>query len=251
MQTNSQMNNRKYIPILPENYPILSGSGLKMIAVITMIIDHIASVFLRSNQTMIFTFIGNGVNLYTAMRFIGRISFPLYCFLLVEGFIFTSDRKKYGLRLLVFALISEVAWDLEHFNGFSLSSQNVYFTLLLGYLGLNLLENINKTSLTLTKGLMMLALIALSVIGKSDYGISGFGFIIMLYVLRTQPLFQAIVGSCFLSSRWQAGFAFIPINLYNGERGFINTRLKSIIFYLIYPVHMLILYYIKLKTIGY
>ena len=67
--------------------------------------------------------------------------------------------------------------------------------------------------------------------------------------IRLHP--DGVVGACFLTSRWQAGLAFIPIGLYNGRRGFIHGKVISILFYTIYPVHMLILYWIKKNTIGY
>lgn len=236
---------------IPDKYQILSGSMLKILALVTMIIDHIASVFLRSNPTVLVTILGRTITLYTAMRFIGRLSFPIYAFLLVEGFMHTSNKRNYAIRILVFSLISEVAWDLEHFNGFNMGSQNVFFTLFLGLLGMFVLSQIEEQGPDIRKVAALVLLIILSVILKCDYGISGFGFIVMLYILRNNRLYQAVVGACFLASRWQAGLAFIPISLYNGKRGFINTRTLSNLFYLAYPLHMLILYYIKLKSTGY
>ena len=237
--------------ILNDKYHILSGSALKVIAVITMLIDHTGSVFLSGNPIPLFTVAGHTLTLYTVLRFIGRISFPIFAYLIVEGFLHTSDRKNYGLRLFIFALISEIPWNLEHSGTIWYSGQNVFFTLLLGYLGLCVLERIEKEKLSVNYLLMLLLLMVISVVLRSDYGISGFGFIVMLFILRNNQLYQTVLGACILSSRWKASLAFIPIWLYNGKRGFINTRAKTIAFYLIYPVHMLLFYYIKLKTIGY
>ena len=241
------------LELIPSRYHFLSGSMLKLLAVVSMLIDHTASVLLRSSPIVLLTIGRRTLKLYTAMRLIGRLAFPIFAFLLVEGFLHTHDRRKYGTRLLAFAVISEIPWDLEHTAAmFRWSSQNVFFTLFVGYLGLCVVERLLKSEEGRVKyTLALLALLVASVLLKSDYGCSGFGFVLTMYLLREQPLFQAVVGSCFLGSRWQAGIAFIPLNLYNGERGFIKGRILQILFYAVYPLHMLLLYYIRLRTIGY
>ena len=238
--------------LIPPKYRCLSGSGLKILAVLTMLIDHIGAVFPRSTASVILHIGKNRLMLYTVLRFIGRISFPIYAFLLVEGFLHTGNRERYGFRLALFALLSELPWNLLHSGTWRYSAQNVYFTLLLGYLGLCLIERIREERGENPKSIfLLLATFLAATVMKADYGSSGFGFILMLYLLRKQPLFQAVVGACFLTSRWQAGLAFLPIGLYNGKRGFIRGKAASILFYTIYPVHMLILYWIKKNTIGY
>lgn len=241
------------LELIPSKYYFLSGSVLKLLAVVSMLIDHTASVLLQKSPIVLLTIGRRSLKLYTAMRLIGRLAFPIFAFLLVEGFLHTRDRKKYGIRLLAFAVISEIPWDLEHAARlFRWSSQNVFFTLFVGYLGLCVVERLLKSEEGRVKyTLALLALLVASVLLKADYGCSGFGFILTMYLLREQPLFQAVVGSCFLGSRWQAGFAFIPLNLYNGKRGFIKGRVLQVLFYAVYPLHMLLLYYIRLKTIGY
>lgn len=128
----------------------ISGSTIKIIAVVTMLIDHTAAVVLAR-------YLIGGMNaaalggtyetwrqesaiwyeVYEIMRAIGRLGFPLFCFLLVEGYQRTSDVKKYALRLGLFALISEVPFDLAICGrAFHPGYQNVYFTLLLGLLAL-------------------------------------------------------------------------------------------------------------------
>ena len=76
-------------------------------------------------------------------------------------------------------------------------------------------------------------------------------FILFMYFLRDYELIRAAVGCGFLSSTWKAGLAYIPIALYNGERGFIRGRVLKYAFYLIYPVHIFILYLLKRALIGY
>ena len=237
--------------LIPEKFRFLSSSGLKVIAVITMLIDHVASVFLKKNQILLLQIAGKELTLYYLMRMIGRLAFPIFAFLLAEGFHYTSDRKKYGIRLFVFALISEIPWNLEHTGKLFYSSQNVFFTLLLGYLGLYLIEKM-KTSPNKTKEVICLfALLLISIVLRSDYGGTGFCFILLMGLLRNYPVFRAATGACLLPSKWQAGVAFIPIAFYNGKRGFIKGPVLKILFYAIYPLHMLILYLIKKSMGGY
>ena len=94
---------------LPEKLQILSGSALKLIAIIVMLIDHGAYILLSqhpSGFTPLFYIGGNAYTPYRICRDIGRIAFPIFCFLLLEGFCHTHDRRKYGRNLLLFALIS-------------------------------------------------------------------------------------------------------------------------------------------------
>jgi hypothetical protein len=83
----------------------------------------------------------------------------------------------------------------------------------------------------------------------ADYGFRGVGFILLLYVLRSQPLLRAVLGTCTLSGGWVAGLAFLPIGMYNEERGFIRGRLAKYAFYAIYPLHLLAIYLIRLLLI--
>lgn len=227
----------------------LDGSALKLIAVITMLIDHTASVLLRNNAAVLFTIGNHTLRLYTAMRNIGRISFPIYAFLIVEGFLHTRNIKRYAGNLLLFAFLSEIPWNLEHSGKLFYSSQNVMFTLFLGLLGIWVIREYHDN--WIKEAGFLVVLLTVSIFLRADYGCSGFGFILMLYLLRDKKLHQAIIGSCFLSSTWIAGFAFIPINLYNGKRGFIRNTALKYAFYAIYLLHMLALYFIKQALIGY
>lgn len=235
----------KEYDLIPPRFRVLSGSALKLIAAVTMLIDHIAC-HLLNDKTVLFTLSGSVVYRYTTMRTIGRVSFPIYAFLLVEGFLHTSDRRRYGGRLLLFALLSELPWNLLHSGTLWCETQNVMFTLFLGYLGLCVLEAMERQPADRKRpACALLGLLLVSVLLRADYGCSGFGFILMLYLLRARPLYQAVLGSCFLSARWKAGLAFIPISLYSGKRGMIRSRFVSLLFYAFYPVHMLALYFIK------
>jgi len=143
--------------ILPEGYTEqpkrkgISGSTLKLVAIITMLIDHTAATILdhilmtRGMNSLDATdvqavqqfYIDNGLlmGIDTFMRLVGRIAFPIFCFLLVEGMVHTRNKMKYAIRLGLFALISEVPFDLAFANElFYWDYQSVYFTLLIGLL---------------------------------------------------------------------------------------------------------------------
>ena len=234
---------------IPKKYKILSGSVLKCIALFTMIVDHVGLHLLRNSGIVLLYTSAGPLELFTLMRKVGRLAFPIYCFLLVEGFLHTHDRRKYGLNLLAFALISEIPWNLEHTGALYCPSQNVFFTLFLGYAGMCCIEELKERPLEQLISLIALVVVAMNL--KADYGIGGFAFILVMYLLREQKILQAVVGTCIESGGWAAGLAFIPINLYNGQRGFIKGKVMKYLFYAAYPVHIMIIYLMKKKFIGF
>ena len=235
--------------VIPDRYKILSGSALKCIALFTMIIDHVGRQLLAGSNIVLLRIAQKTITLDYLMTSIGRLAFPIYCFLLVEGFLHTHDRIKYGGNLLLFALISEIPWNLEHTGTWMYAKQNVFFTLFLGYLGLYCVEGLREKPRYQLAALLVLTLTATYL--KADYGVIGFGFVLLLYCLRSHKILQAVLGCCFLSSRWVGGLAFIPINLYNGKRGFIRGRFLKYAFYAAYPLHIFIIYLIKKNTVGF
>ena len=224
----------------------ISGSVLKVIAVLSMLIDHVAGHILSRYESLnkvLFTVAGTKYSVVTILRnFPGRLAFPIFCFLLVEGFRHTRNRTKYALNLAAFALWSEIPWNLLHGGApWNYKSQNVFFTLLFGLLGIWALEYFEKEkskAILITVGLLLISSYA-----HADYGVKGYGLILAIYALQKSKLLMALVGSALTS--WRAGIAFIPISLYNGERGFIHGEVMKYAFYAIYPVHFLILYLIK------
>lgn len=227
-----------------KQYRVLSGSTLKVIAVISMLIDHYAFVFLPDNTDVLFVAFGHSITLYEFMNGIGRLAFPIFAFLIVEGYLHTHDRKRYGISLALFALLSEIPWDLLHGNSFFIiSTQNVFFTLFLGYLAICMLEKYREQPQY--QAVWLISLLIVSIFLHADYGCSGYCFILFMYVMRKYELIRAVIGCGFLASRWKAGLAFIPIALYNGQRGFIRGKVAKYCFYLIYPIHILILYLLK------
>lgn len=228
-----------------KKYSLLSGSILKVMAVVFMLIDHIAAyvlVYYPKALEPVITIGSHTLSVYNIMRKMGRISFPIFCFLLVEGFMHTGNRCKYGRNLIIFALISEIPWNLVHSGSFFYSGQNVFFTLFLGYLGLCAIEKYSEDRAKQIGCLVLLMIAAL--VFNADYGMRGFGFIIMLYALRGTTIIRGVVGSCMLPSYF-AGIAFVPIAMYNGKRGFIKGKGAKYMFYAIYPIHMFILYAVR------
>lgn len=137
----------------------ITGSTLKIIAIVCMLIDHIGAVILerylyanglsyKTMQMMVEGGFGNLQKVVIAdliLRLIGRLAFPIFCFLLVEGFYYTSNRAKYVLRLFLFALISEVPFDFAFKNSWlEFSYQNVFFTLTIGLLTIWGIDEIQK-----------------------------------------------------------------------------------------------------------
>ena len=247
----------------------ISGFVLKMIAVVTMLIDHTASTVLERALLGELTIgciteknmqIWAGV--YAMMRIIGRMAFPIYCFLLVEGFTYTRNRGKYALRLFLFALISEVPFDLAfQKKWWDTSYNNVFFTLLLGLLAIMALDWVRKhwkkvdesnskihwffsnlaksiVLATITLGMMAIADLVL----HTDYGVSGVAAIIVMYLLyknRMLAFGMMVLVLTLLSSGLEivAILMLLPLHFYNGTRG----KQVKYAFYAFYPVHLLVL----------
>ena len=224
---------------------VLSGSVLKLIAVITMLIDHTGYVFYAFPvfRAPLFTVLGETVTLYFILRKIGRLAFPIYCFLIGEGLRHTRNQVKYLLRLLIFAIISEIPFNLMVSGNFLCeTNQNVFFTLFLGALAIYFYRNIKND---LLKALLMLAATGVAAILEADYGVAGMAAIVALYFLREHPIAQAIVGYPLFGGGVYAIAAFVPISMYNGQRGFIKHPVLQYCFYLFYPLHILLLVGIK------
>lgn len=234
-----------------------SGFTLKMIAVVTMFIDHFgATIWERMmfrHSLLAESLSGEFMyNTYLVLRGIGRMAFPIYCFLLVEGFMHTRNCGKYLLRLFLFALISEIPFDLAFSETvFEWGYNNVFFTLLTGLLTIWGMEEVKKR-LEVTKFsylvwplwfvLTFWGCVVSELVFHCDYGSCGVLAIFAIYILKEQPLlgfFSAvlILGLLSDSSEFLALLMLIPIYFYNGKRG---PRVKYF-FYVFYPAHLLLL----------
>lgn len=247
----------------------VSGSTLKLAAVVTMLIDHVAAVvlyrYLIANH---FSFVidlsvmttekrlYHIYLIYDIMRGIGRLAFPIYCFLLVEGFTHTRSRVRYAFRLFLFALLSEIPFDLgfkRHILEFS--KQNVFFTLLIGLLTIWVINAIVSYMQKRVKGipfqilrtLCFLLVTAIGAVGakflKTDYAAAGVIAISCIFFFKYMSDVLSLAAGCtaltiFMHNEWPSFFGLLLVEKYNGTRGW---KLKYI-FYFFYPVHLLVLY---------
>lgn len=226
----------------------LSGSALKLIACAAMLIDHIGAYLLRGHAwatTPLVSILGHNYSWFSLCRIIGRIAFPIFAFMIVEGFKHTRSRTRYGLTLLAFAVLTELPWNLlRHGTLFFPGSQNVLWTLLAGFLALCAYERLSgRPWLQLFSVAGIYAVIYFS---HSDYHSVGLPFIIMLYAMEGKLTIQAISAALVLPMRPFAALAYIPLSLYNGKRGFAATRRWcKYAFYAFYPAHILAIWLIK------
>ena len=177
------------------------------------------------------------------LRYIGRLAFPIFCFLLVEGFVHTRDVKKYVRRLFLFAFISEVPFDLAFFcTPFALDHQNVYWTLALGVLAMAGLKHYEKPDGSASwKGLLCAAGCTLAaLLACTDYNGIGVLIICALYLTRGDRKRQCIVGAVLFAWELTAPLAFVLVWFYNGQRGACSPLQKKA-FYWFYPVHLSVL----------
>ena len=218
---------------------------LKYIAVIAMVIDHTALAF-----------VGMDNPLGLAMRVFGRLTAPIMCYFLVEGYIYTRSKKKYALRLFAFALISQVPFSYFVTGRLLGGNLNMMFTLFFCFMMLiSFYENQNRfLRVFCVIGLFWLCT-------KCDWGLVAPLWVIVFAVFRDDKkklsVFYALVcafwiircmsvttadGKMWYDALWQAGtLGFIPfVYLYNGESG-KSSRFSKWFFYIFYPAHILIL----------
>ena len=235
--------------VFPERFRVLNGSALKVLAMVAMLVDHSAICFHPLLKRYLFTLFNIRFTPYILLRGFGRIAFPIFCFLLAEGFRHTRSKKRYALNLFLFALISEIPYDLFNCGALPFERQNVFFTLLLGFLGIWCLVKFRE--LPLGSSLLLIGLGVVSALLNADYGWKGFLLILLLYLLAEQPLVQAFSGITLLGWPLGVAFAFPFLNLYNGERGFVRGKAAKYFFYCFYPVHLTILWLLHRHFFGY
>jgi hypothetical protein len=205
-------------------------------------------------------------------RIIGRIAFPIFCFLIAEGAAHTRNIKRYLLRLSLFALVSEIPFDLADTGKLlELGTQNVYFTLTLGLIGIIAIRYFKKRWYFSAPIVLALAWLAQQI--HTDYRWYGVLMIVFFYLAGTNKIAQAgafivptqaysiertakaysgiehvpakdFISSMFKDVQQSALMGLVVIMLYNGKRGYNKPWVKWG-FYLFYPCHLFLLYFIK------
>ena len=242
-------------------HPTLTGTALKYIAIVTMLLDHIGAGIVELGLMYYYDEIGwqwvlnpageKWIGVDFMLRGIGRLAFPIFCFLLTEGFLHTRNVKKYIRSLFLLALVSEIPFDLAFFNcPVYHGAQNVFFTLAIGLLTLEALKRFE---------LQKVFLIPIVVIGcgaalllRTDYSAVGVLLIVSFYLFRNDRrkmyLAAAVLTVYESINIYGLGIlALIPISFYNGQRG--RTKLKYA-FYFFYPVHILLIFLFRYYVLG-
>lgn len=175
----------------------------------------------------------------------------LYCtHLLVEGCHYTSNIFKYKKKLFVWALISEIPFDLVfHNTWFFLESQNIFFTLLIGVIGIDFIKNNKKA---ITKILVVLSCLIIAWVFKVDYSWYGAALIYGLYFLRKMTFFKniyvqglSIIHALTTPVQLFAFVGLLPIYCYNCYNGQLGKRTGHI-YYSFYALHLFFFYVVSI-----
>ena len=236
----------------------MTSHTLKIIAMITMFCDHLGDAIYRS---------------ISPLNYIGRIAFPIFAFQISEGFLHTKNLKKYFIRLMAFALISQIPFTLFLSLYTDEIRLNVFFTLTLGLIAIwlhnyvhNDISNTKDTNgeIAVKKGVLyyIIEFIPVAIICfvgeffKVDYGWWGVLLVFMFYYFKQNKLAMniAFVTMCIIYygiDLIKTGFyplylglfvfnvlPIFLINLYNGKQG---KKIKYLL-YIFYPAHLLVLY---------
>ena len=230
----------------------INANTLRFLALGFMLLDHLWATLISGNLWM---------------TCLGRLAFPIFAFQIAEGFFHTHDRRRYAMRLLIFAVISEIPFNLMMESSMIFPfHQNVMFTLLLGLMSISCIEKLRNRPNGKTVVKMVLALLGillLATIGFVDYGPLGVLTVVTFYLFRgfrgvwILQLAAMLMMNVFLFEgqtipfhlanqliefpiQGFAVFALFPIWLYNGQKGH-SSRALQYGAYAFYPVHMLIL----------
>lgn len=233
---------------------IFNRDAIKYIAMLTMLLNHIAHMFLTP-----------GTVLYEVFEDVGHFTAPVMCFFLVEGYSYTRSKVKYGRRLLVFAVISQIPYELA----FRYGNLNMLYTLLCCFLILVAMENIHDLRL---RAAVCMALVLASAVGDwsflpaiytmllynskgsvkktaISYGIAYALFVpfqIQNYVYDVSGDWTLYaIGHGLLSGLGILAAAVAVLVFYNGRRAEHGRNFSKWFFYIFYPAHLVVLYLIK------
>ena len=225
----------------------MSAFVLKIIAIITMFIDHVGYL------------VNDGKLSY--FNYIGRIAFPIFAFQISEGYIHTKNLKKYFLRLFLFALISQIPFMLFDRIITNEINLNIFFTLFLGLATIFIYDKCKYKILGILAGV---AIGLIAQFSHCDYGFYGVAIILIFYIFKNNFINASLFFTLATAIRYSIPlikygnannritmlflftcFPIIFIALYNGKKG----KDTKYLLYLFYPIHLLLIYgfYLILK----
>ena len=212
--------------MVPYQWKGLSGSAMKVMALVAMTVDHIAYYLME-----------HGTLQYDMMRTVGRMAFPIFVFLLVEGYSHTRSTGKYALNLLAFALISEIPWWLLNHD----NTHNVFFTLLFGLVAIDLITRIGNKPLLWC--VIMASICANATWLHVDYEYSGILLICAFHFFQPDKVTKCLLATLFMYQYGVVGLwlGLAVILCYNGQRGFIKGQYAKYLCYAYYPLHLYLL----------
>lgn len=236
--------------------PTVTADGLKLFACITMLISTVGIAVIENGVIHIDQYTQEGLSQALAedsglmvwagagsvMQLIGGLAVPIFAFLLVEGFLNTSDCRKYFLRMLLFAIVSEIPYDLA-IGGqvWDLTSQNALMgmTISLGMLWcLKIVKERTGFVYALVKGCIVLCAVLWVTLLRAQYGLCVVLLVAIFYLLYGRNVLKTFLG-VLVSLMYVTGpLAFYGIWCYNGAR---SDRLPKYVFYVFYPLHLLVL----------
>lgn len=232
----------------------LSAAALHILAMAFMLMDHLWATLLPAQEWL---------------TCVGRIAFPIFAFMAVEGYFHTHNLKKYLLRMLIFAVISEVPFDLMYGGTwFYPVHQNVIWTLMMGLVGIHLMETVRKKNSTfvyiLVSAIVVILGGLLGTLSMVDYYGIGVLTVFIFYFFRGRKWWcllgqmltlywvnaELLGGLMYpirlfgmefeLCQQGLALLALLPIWLYRGRQGY-HSKPFQYFCYAFYPIHMLVI----------
>lgn len=220
----------------------MTSFGLKLLAMFSMIFDHVGFMFMQNNDL-----------LYYSFRTIGRLAFPIFAFQLAIGYSHSKNKEKHIVRMLIFAVLSQLPYfiyvqtaipGIEHLL-------NIGFTFLLALLGM---YAIDKNDTIISKIFSLAIVLILSYVLPVDYGIFGVLLCLTFYIFKDHKYLNLLSSALIIITKviieknmvkYAMIYALLPIYLYNGKKG-LDNKFSKYLFYIFYPAHLLLFAVIKM-----
>ncbi len=215
----------------------MTSFGLKLLALITMAIDHMGYVLFQNNLVF---------------RIIGRLAFPIFAFQLSVGYTHTKNKEKHIFKMILFAIISQIPFMI--FNGMASDYEhflNIGFTFSLALLCMYIIENVNDF---IYKTFLLSTVLLLCCFIPIDYGVWGVLLCVSFYIFRNHKYLNLLSAGIIMifkilisgNAAYSAMlYALYPICLYNDKKG-LDNKFSKYCFYIFYPAHMILFALIKL-----